>query len=58
MGIWMKKYAWKVPKDVKIGNNKNLIFRKTIYGLVQNGRKFFEKFNQCFKSYWILRKQV
>jgi hypothetical protein len=32
-----------VPKGLAIEDNKKLILRKTIYGLVQSARKFYEK---------------
>jgi hypothetical protein len=38
-----------VPKSFKIENNKKLILRKTIYGLVQSSRKFYEKLINVLK---------
>jgi hypothetical protein len=31
------------PKGLTIGDNKNLLLRKTIYGLVQSAGNFYEK---------------
>jgi hypothetical protein len=31
------------PKGLATEDNKKLMFRKTIYGLVQSARKFYEK---------------
>jgi hypothetical protein len=38
-----------VPKGLEIKNNKKLILRKTIYGLVQSARKFYEKLIDILK---------
>jgi hypothetical protein len=38
-----------VPNGLAIKNNKKLILRKTIYGLVQSARKFYEKFINVLK---------
>jgi hypothetical protein len=32
-----------VPKGLKISNNKKIILRKYIYGLLQSARNFYEK---------------
>jgi Reverse transcriptase (RNA-dependent DNA polymerase) len=32
-----------VPQGLSVGTNKKLILQKTIYGLVQRARKFYEK---------------
>jgi hypothetical protein len=38
-----------VPKGVEIKNNNKLILRKTIYGIVQSARKFYEKLINILK---------
>jgi hypothetical protein len=38
-----------VPKGLTIKDNKKLILRKTIYGLVQSTRKFYEKLINILK---------
>jgi hypothetical protein len=38
-----------VPKDLEIEHNKKLMLRKTIYGLVQSARKFYEKLINVLK---------
>jgi hypothetical protein len=38
-----------VPKGLEIENNKELMLRKTIYGLVQSARKFYEKLINVLK---------
>jgi hypothetical protein len=38
-----------VPKGLEIENNKKLILRKTIYCLVQNNRRFYEKLINVLK---------
>jgi hypothetical protein len=38
-----------VPKGLEIEENKKLILRKTIYGLVQSARKFYEKLINVLK---------
>jgi hypothetical protein len=38
-----------VPKGLTIGDKKKLILRKTIYGLAQIIRNFYEKFINVFK---------
>jgi hypothetical protein len=38
-----------VPKGLEIKDNKKLILRKTIYGLVQIARKFYEKLISVIK---------
>jgi hypothetical protein len=38
-----------VPKVLEIKNNKKLILRKTIYGLFQSTRKFYEKLINALK---------
>jgi hypothetical protein len=38
-----------VPKDLKIGDDKKLILRKTIYGLVQSPENFHEKLINVLK---------
>jgi hypothetical protein len=39
-----------VPKGLTISNKKKLILRKTIFGLVQGARKFYEKLINVLKS--------
>jgi hypothetical protein len=38
-----------IPKGIEIKNNKKLILKKTIYGLVQSARKFYEKLIDVLK---------
>jgi hypothetical protein len=38
-----------VPKGLEIENNKELMLRKTIYGLFQSARKFYEKLINVLK---------
>jgi hypothetical protein len=38
-----------VPKDLEIKHNKKLMLKKTIYGLVQSARKFYEKLINVLK---------
>jgi hypothetical protein len=38
-----------VPKGLEIKHNKKLMLKKTIYGLVQSARKFYEKFINVLK---------
>jgi Reverse transcriptase (RNA-dependent DNA polymerase) len=38
-----------VPMGLSTGPNKKLLLRKTIYGLVQSARKFYEKLIEVLK---------
>jgi hypothetical protein len=38
-----EEICMEIPKGLEIEHNKKLILRKTIYGLVQRARKFYEK---------------
>jgi hypothetical protein len=40
-----------VPKGLEIKHNKKLMFRKTIYGIVQSVRKFYEKLINVLKVF-------
>jgi hypothetical protein len=44
-----EKICMEVPKGLEIKHNKKLILRKTIYGLVQSARKFYEKLINVLK---------
>jgi hypothetical protein len=66
-GDFDEEVSIKVPKGITIGENKNSILRKTIYGLIQSARKFYEKlinvlkvigfhgskFDPCFWIMWV-----
>jgi hypothetical protein len=38
-----------VPENLEIKHNKKLMLRKTIYGLVQSARRFYEKLINVLK---------
>jgi hypothetical protein len=38
-----------IPKGLEIEHNKNLMLKKTIYGLVQSARNFYEKLINVLK---------
>jgi hypothetical protein len=44
----MNKYM-EAPKGLAIKDNKKFILQKTIYGLVQSARKFYEKLISVLK---------
>jgi hypothetical protein len=44
-----KEIYMDVPMALSIGSNKKLLLRKTIYGLVQRARKFYEKLIDILK---------
>jgi hypothetical protein len=45
----MKKFAWKFLKVLQSTTTRKSILRKTIYGLVQSTRKFYEKLINVLK---------
>jgi hypothetical protein len=45
-----KEIYMNVPMGLSIGPNKKLLLRKTIYGLVQSAKKFYEK---SINLYWL-----
>jgi hypothetical protein len=44
-----EEICMEVPKGLEIEQNKKLMLRKTIYGLVQSARKFYEKLINVLK---------
>jgi hypothetical protein len=48
-GDLVKEIYMEVPKGLEIEHNKKLMLKKTIYGLVQSARKFYEKLINVLK---------
>jgi hypothetical protein len=46
-----------VPKGLTIDDNKELILRKTIYGIVQCSREFYEKLMHVLKAIGLYRSK-
>jgi hypothetical protein len=48
-GNFGKEIYMDVPMGLSIGTNKKLLLQKTIYGLVQSARKFYEELINVLK---------